>query len=184
VVTPAEPASRRRLLEISIAAGAAVALAGCGTVREQHVAESVQDRDATLLNGLLMLERRAIAAYTASIPLLAGADKRAATDFLRQELDHSGTLIALIKTVDGTPTPRVASYPLGEPGSRRALLTLLHDLERAQIAGYAAAIGELSPGSVRQWAATILADHAQHISILRAALGLPPTPAAFVTGKE
>jgi hypothetical protein len=171
---------------MSITAGAAIGLAGCGSSRPHrlHVADAVADRDVMLLNGLLVLERRAIAAYTASIPLLGGRDQRAATAFLRQELAHAGMLLAQIQRVGGPASRRAASYPLGEPGSRRALLGLLHELERAQVAGYVEAIGQLTPGVLRQTVAAILADDAQHVSVLRSALGLAPVPSAFVTGAE
>jgi hypothetical protein len=181
----AEPASRRRLLKMSITAGAAVALTGCGSSgRRVRIADGAADRDATILNELLGLERRAIAAYTASIPLLAGYERRAATVFLRQELDHAGELLGQIKRVGGVANPRAGTYPLGRPGSRRHLLALLHELERAELAGYVNALPRLSPGVLRQTAAAILADDAQHVAVLRGALGLAPTPAAFVTGAE
>jgi hypothetical protein len=171
---------------MSISAGAAVALAGCGSARgpRLRVADVASDRDVTLLNGLLALERRTIEAYTASIPLLTGIDRRAATAFLRQELAHAGQLLGLIKLAVGNAGPRAATYPLGEPGSRRELLELLHELERAQIAGYVDAIPQLTPGLMRETTAAILADDAQHVAVLRASLGLAPTPSAFVTGAE
>jgi bacterioferritin (cytochrome b1) len=171
---------------MSITAGAAVALAGCGGSGGSHarVGDRAADRDANALNELLGLERRAIAAYTASIPLLSGYDRRAATVFLRQELDHAGELLGQIKRVGGVASSRAATYPLGRPRSRRQLLALLHELERAEVAAYVNAIPRLTPGVLRQTAAAILADDAQHVAVLRGALGLVPTPAPFVTGAE
>ncbi len=169
---------------MSVTACAAGALAGCGGKKKTRgrVADQVADRDVRLLNGLLELERRAIDAYTAGIPLLEGADKRAATLFLRQELAHAGMLLALIAHSGGGAAPRAASYPLGRAGGRDGILRLLHNVERAEVAGYLDAIGQLSPGRLRSSAASILADDAQHVSVLRSALGLSATPAAFVTG--
>jgi hypothetical protein len=171
---------------MSITAGAAIGLVGCGSsqTRSLRVTDVVADRDVMLLNGLLALERRAIEAYTASIPLLSGRDKRAATAFLRQELDHAGALLGQITHAGGSASARAASYPLGEPRSQRALLVLLHELERAQVAGYVEAVGQLTPGVLRQTVAAILADDAQHVSVLRSALGLAPVPSALVTGAE
>jgi hypothetical protein len=171
---------------MSITACAAGALAGCGGKHRTQggVTDLVADRDVRLLNGLLELERRAIAAYTAVIPLLAGPEKRAATLFLRQELGHAGMLLALIGHSGGGAAPRAASYPLGRPRGRDGILKLLHDFERAEVAGYLDAIQQLSPGHLRSSAASILADDAQHVSVLRSALGLSATPGAFVTGAE
>jgi len=188
VVNPAEPATRRRMLGISLASSASVAaaaLAGCGGSRRRlKLGDRSLDSDAELLNSLLHLERRAIAAYTAGAPLLNGRDGRAATAFLRQELAHAGLLLALIKRAGGTAPPRLASYDLGHPRNPRDVLALLHQVERAQLSAYVDAVPRLSPGYLRASVATILADDAQHVSVLRTLLGLNPVPAAFVSGGE
>lgn len=137
-----------------------------------------------MLGGVLALERRAIAAYTAGIPLLGRHDRRAATEFLRQELLHAGRLIALITATGGPVPPRAVSYDLGQPNNARQVLMLLHEVEQAQIAAYLDAVQRLSPGRTRAAAGSILADDAQHVSILRAALGKQPVPSAFVSGSE
>jgi hypothetical protein len=76
------------------------------------------------------------------------------------------------------------SYNLGQPQGKRDVLLLLHGIEQAQVAGYLKAITALSPGKLRAAAAAILANHAQQMSMLRLALGLPPVPSAFVTAHE
>ena len=43
---------------------------------------------------------------------------------------------------------------------------------------------QVSPGEARAAVAAILANDAQHVSLLRAELGMDPLPAAFVTGGE
>jgi hypothetical protein len=137
-----------------------------------------------VLNGVLVLERRAIAAYTAGIPLLEGHDRGAATEFLRQELLHAGRLVVLITAAGGSVPPRPVSFDLGRPDSPRKVLELLHEVERAQIAGYLDVVQQLSPGDLRAAAGSILADDAQHISVLRESLGMQPVPSAFVNGGE
>ena len=59
---------------------------------------------------------------------------------------------------------------------------LLHAVENAQIAGYLYAIQQLEPGVVKQQVASILANDAQHVAVVRAALGQSAIPSAFVTG--
>jgi len=172
---------------MSITACAAAALAGCGANNHKArrpITDLVADEDVSVMNGLLALERRAIAAYTAGIPLLDGSDKLAATLFLRQELAHAGMLLALIQHSGGGAALRAPSYALGRPQGRDGVLRLLHDVERAEVAGYLDAIPRLSHGRLRSSAASILADDAQHVSVLRSALGLSATPSAFVTGVE
>ncbi len=188
MVSPAEPATRRRLLGISLASSAtaaAAALAGCASRGHRlKLADRSLDSDARLLNSLLALERRAIAAYTASAPLLSGPELRAATAFLREELAHAGMLLALIDRAGGKAPPRVASYDLGHPRNARDVLALLHQVENAQLAAYVDSVPRLSPGYLRASVATILAADAQHVSVLRMSLGLSAIPSAFVNGGE
>ena len=61
---------------------------------------------------------------------------------------------------------------------------LLHNVENMQIAAYVDAIAVLEPGTLKQQVASILANDAQHIAVVRAALGQPAVPSAFVTGRE
>ena len=168
----------------------AVVLAGCGSggkPARQAVASSpqpVRSNDVAILNRLLDLERQTVAAYTAGIPLLPRPQARTARQFLDEELEHTGELLSLIKAAKGISIGRRPSYDLGHPRSAGDVLTLLHALERAQVAGYLAAIPRLSPGPVRAAAATILASDAQHIAVLRLAQGEIGAPSAFVTGHE
>jgi hypothetical protein len=174
----------------TLAAGAAVVLAGCGhkgaipRKAEKKAPPHVQRRDVELLNAALYLERRTIAAYTAGIPLLNHKLAKGAKQFLNEELQHTGELLALIKAAGGVAIPRAASYDLGDPKDAHGVLSLLHELERLQVAHYLDAISKLSPAPVRAAVATILANDAQHISIIRLQQGLNPLPSAFVTGNE
>jgi hypothetical protein len=185
-------ASRRTLLRGAgrrLAGGTALLLAGCGTSSAERksvktVPLVVRQADVELFNHSLDLERRTIAAYIAGIPLLGGAQAKSAKQFLGQELEHAGELLALIAAAGGKAIPRAPSYDLGHPRNARQVLALLHGLESRQIATYLDAISSLSPGPVRASVASILANDAQHVSILNLALGDSPTPAPFVTGRE
>ena len=190
MVSPHDGESRRGLLcgAYPAAAAAAVALAGCGG-KSKHPSVKLASAparrlDVEVLNRALDLERRTVEAYIAGIPLLNRADGKTAKQFLNEELQHTGELLALIKAAKGKAIPRAASYDLGHPRDGGEVLTLLHELERRQIAGYLDAIPRLSPGPVRAAVATILASDAEHIAILRLAQGATPAPSAFVTGTE
>lgn len=186
-------ASRRALLSgagATLSSVAAVAFAGCGRVAKtghesvKTVPRPIQRADVKILDRLLDLERHTVAAYTAGIPLLKRPDAKTAEQFLNEELQHTGELLSLIKAAKGKDPPRAASYDLGHPVDGAGVLALLHRLERAQIAAYLNAIPRLSPGSLRAAAASILANDAQHIAIIRLAQGMTPIPSAFVTGSE
>jgi hypothetical protein len=167
-------------------AGAAVAV-GCGkqSLRAQvHNSAPVLDTDVSLLNRLLHLEHRAIAAYTAGTPLLAPATVKAGKLFLGDELSHAGALSGLIRAAGAKPIKPAPSYELGHPRTSQEVLALLHEVELAQIRAYLEALPRLSPSSVRRSVAAIVANDAQHVTVVRAALGQPAVPSAFVSGRE
>jgi bacterioferritin (cytochrome b1) len=186
----ATASTRRSVLRSSgagLAAGAVVVLAGCGkkTHTDLHkLAPAARNTDVELLNRALDLELKAIAAYTAGIPLLGRRDHEAAKRFLGQELSHAGELAGLVKQAGGKPNKPKQGYDFGRPKDRSDVLRLLHELERAEIEGYLQAISVVSPGPVRAAVAAILANDAQHVAVLRTALGLRPLVGAFVTGGE
>jgi hypothetical protein len=190
---PEDLAPRRVLLKsagAAVAGWAALGMGGCGSSPQtgqrsvKHAPQPVRSGDVALLNRLLDLERRTVAAYTAGIPFLPRPEARTARQFLDEELEHTGELLSLIKAAEGVAVARRASYDLGRPRTAGDVLNLLHELERAQIAAYLAAIPRLSPGSVRAAVASILASDAQHVAILRLAQGEEAAPSAFVTGRE
>ncbi len=188
-------ASRRRLLGGAAAALAGmgtVALGGCGgqksstssTASVKTAPPPVRQRDVQILGRALELERRTVAAYTAGIPLLDRRQRKAAKQFLNEELEHTGELISLIKTAGGTAALRAPSYAIGHPTDATGVLALLHSLEALQIANYLDCIPRLSPASARATVATILTCDSQHVAILRLSRGMAPVPSAFVTGAE
>jgi hypothetical protein len=161
--------------------------AGCGhtSLRAQvHNSAPVLHTDVALLNQLLHLEHVGIAAYTAGTPLLAPATVEAGKLFLNDELSHAGALAGLIRAAGAKPPKPAPSYDLGHPRTSAEVLALLHRIESAQIAAYLAALPRLEPAFVRQSVASILANDAQHVAVVRAALGQPAVPSAFVSGRE
>jgi hypothetical protein len=191
VVTDEDGASSRRALlggaGAALAGVGAFGLAGCGkkasTGRKavKKAPPAVAHRDVEILVSALALERRTVAAYVAGIPLLSHKQAKMAKQFLGEELEHTGELLSLIKAAGGTAPPRSDSYDIGHPRDQGGVLAVLQSLEALQIANYLRSIPHLAPGPVRAAVATILADDAQHISILRLAQGENPVPTAFVT---
>jgi hypothetical protein len=184
----ADASSRRGLLR---AAGAGLAgtlvAAGCGkqSLRAQvHNSAPVLDTDVELLQQLLHLEHMGVAAYTAGTPLLAPATVKAGKLFLNDELSHAGALAGLIRAAGAKPNKPAPSYDLGRPRSSDEVLGLLHRIENAQISAYLAALPRLEPSVVKRSVVAILANDAQHVAVVRAALGQTAVPSAFVTGRE
>jgi bacterioferritin (cytochrome b1) len=187
VVTRTPSVSRRQLLGASGAAGTAALLAACGgsSKREPTLTPAKVTRsDAAIFNDLLAVEYYAVTAYIAGVPLLSGHNRRLADRFLNQELSHVDELVNLVKAANGTPASQASSYDLGHPRSTTDVLELFHRVERLTIGAYLAAIPKLSSGGTRASAVSILANEAQHVSIVRRNLGLVPVPAAVVTAAE
>ena len=181
--------SRRQLLGASGAGGLAWALAGCGRSHPAavHVAKlppELKAVDAAILNGLIDAEYVAAAAYTAGIPLLSGDNLHAAKHFLIHEVSHIAQLSDLVGVAHGVPNGPRASYDLGHPRNETQVLELIHRGEQVTIRAYLDAIPKLSPGAARAAAASILANEAQHVSVVRHSLGLEPIPDAVVTATE
>lgn len=187
MVIPAGPATRRTVLKASLAGlgglGGAV-LTGCAPKLRLRVPPQAVGPDVTLLNQALALEQRTIAAYTAIAPLLGGFASTAAGRFLDQELLHAGELRKQISALGGRPHNPLTHYDFGKPGSRMALLALLHALERRQIAVYLHAIPRMHSPEVRQSLASILANDAQHLLVLRDEQGITAMPGPLVTAAE
>jgi hypothetical protein len=194
-VVSGDGASRRALLrgagQALVGAGALAALGGCGGQAPsgpqavKQAAQPVAHTDVEILTAALVLERRTVSAYVASIPLLPRSQVKGAKAFLSEELAHTGELISLIKAAGGKAPDRADSYDIGRPPRNVGeVLGLLHSFERLQIASYLSWLPRLSPAPVRAAVSSILACDAQHIAVLRAAQGKPALVSPFVTGNE
>jgi bacterioferritin (cytochrome b1) len=157
---------------------------GCGGARRIKATPQGRAADVDLLNGVLAIEQRTIAAYTAAAPLLGGFGQKMAGQFLSQELLHAGILRKLVHDAGGQPHNPLGHYDFGRPRGRRQLLALLHDLEREQIAAYLHAIPRMSTPFLRQTLASVLANDAQHVTVLRAQQGIAALPGPFLTATE
>ena len=173
-----------------VAAGAAVLLEACGgsssqpKIQVHKVPPKLPAADIALLRPALDLEYRGVAAYTASFPLLHSFDARMAKRFLQQELDHAAQVWGLMKRAGAKPPVQPSGYDYGQPRDATEALTLLDSIENQQVGYYLDAIPKLSPGPVRALVGSILANDAQHVSVLHVLLGQDPVPSPFVKGQK
>jgi rubrerythrin len=176
------------------AGGGAAFLAACGDDDddENGPVEGVTptERDIRLLNEALDLENTAIVAYTAGAALLKGEALAVGKQFLEHEQEHAEGLKQAIKDLGGTPNrPRRREEYLRQfPNlmSQEDVLRFAVDLENVAVEAYLDSLPKLSTGELRQTAAAIVSNEAEHISVLLGALN-PGDPAAqvpdaFVTG--
>jgi Ferritin-like domain len=178
--------SRRELIVGAAAGGGAILVAGCGShsLRSRvKKGAKVAPGDVDVLNRLLAVEYYAVAAYTAGIPFLTRPERKAAKQFLGQDVSHASTLAGLVKQAGGDAIKPQASYDLGRP-RREDILGLLRKLEAQQLDAYIRSIPALTHGKLRSTAATMMANDAQHLAVLRQELGQPPVPSPFAGGRE
>jgi rubrerythrin len=188
--------SRRALLGgagVALAAAASAVLEGCGgsssstsrdvslTAAAHTTRSSKSPHDVRLLGQALELERRTVTCYAACVPLLDHHAARAASEWLAEELQHTGKLITLIRQAGGTAAARANSYDIGRrPRTQAQTLSLLAHFEQLQIELYLDLFPRIEDGSTRAAVSSIFANDAQHLSLLRLLQGGTPVPSAFV----
>lgn len=127
-----------------------------------------EDDDAAVLEAAIVLEQTAVVAYDAArFPM--------AKLFRDQVREHADELIAALEERGHSPPPPPAHASVDGVG---ALITL----ETRAVAVYYDAQRTLQDARLLQTAASIMANHAQHLVVLRQAIGETPSPDAFVTG--
>jgi bacterioferritin (cytochrome b1) len=177
-----DPVSRRRFFAmsgVSVAGGSVAFLSACGDSDDQ---ESEVAGDIAILNDALNLEFTAAAAYEASAPFLKGDLKPVGRTLLDQEQQHAAALTSAIKDIGGTPEVPKSTYDFPSLRNQKEALTFSSELENKIVAAYIDAAPKLSAGDLRRSVYTIVANEAEHISVLLGALKEPQVPDAFVTG--
>lgn len=184
--------TRRTFLRQSGAALVAVPalrVAGCGDGDEDTARGPTETGlgpdtpgDAGVLNGALAEEYVAIAAYTASAPLLTGRALEAARRFLAQERAHAARLRSLVRGLGAVPAQPEGAYDFGAPARESDVLRLLRDVEQRSIFVYVDAVGRLEDPRLRAIVASIVSVEAQQESVLLGQLDRWPVPTAFVAG--
>jgi rubrerythrin len=125
----------------------------------------------------------AVAAYKAGAARLKGDVLQVGKLFLEQEQEHADGLMTAIKDAGGTPNRAKASYDFPKLTSQQDVLRFAVDIENTAIAAYIDALPKLGKGDLRATAAAIVSNEAEHVAVLRGALGEQQAPDAFVVGK-
>jgi rubrerythrin len=163
-----------------LAGGSAALLAACGGGgKSQRPARS----EVEILNGLLEIENRAVAAYVAGAPLLKGELLRLARQFLAHQKEHADTLSRAVQQAGGTPRKPQSSYSFPGVKTQTDVLKLAVKVESAAIAACIDALSTLSTAELRAKVGSIVASDAEHLAVLRQALGGNPAPRALEKGQ-
>lgn len=170
------------------------ALAGCGggsstsstSSTSAATAAAGKTADADALDAILGRQRAAVAAYDQVIGELPKPLARMATYFRRQEQEHVDGVQKAMWGLHIRPEPEPETIDTGELGSTRERLEFLYALESATMEKELATLSRLEASWARALLAATVADQAQHLAMLRGALGakgLATIPAPFENGR-
>lgn len=178
-------AARRALVPFAAAAVLAVGLGACGgdgggggtTVAEEKAA------DAETLNGVLGRQLGAVKAYDRTVPLLHGSALAAAREFRAQEQEHADATIKALRVLASPAEAEPEAIDSEGLKTQDDALAFLYELESKSLAYNLRALARLN--SQRVLVGSVAANQAQHLVVLRRALGADldeSIPSAFETG--
>ena len=130
-------------------------------------------------------ELTAIDVYGRSLPLLRGGRLAVARQLRGQDQAHVDALTKSIRGLGGETDAEASELEDPGPGSQAEALALLYDEENAALAQALDAASHLQTSAPRTLAAALAASHAQHLVVLRQALGasqVASVPEAYETG--
>lgn len=151
-----------------------LAAAGAALARPTAAAAALEG-DAAILDRLIAREQAAAYAHRAAfVPELAGFDAH--------EAEHARALRTQLAALgrEGPAAPRTAAEldsparALADAAGRPAILDTAIALEASLVDAYRAALRKLAEPSIARTAASILAGHAQHRTLLRVEAGRDP----------
>lgn len=176
-------AMRRALLVGVVATGLIVGLVACGG---DGGATTDKEADVRVLNEILARQLAAVEAYGQALPALRGAERATARRFRAQEQEHVDATTKTLRGLDGEADPPAETIEAGDLGTPEDALRFLYELESATIDAELSAVGKLTIGWPRPLIASMAANQAQRLVLIRRALGAKPAetlPEAFETGE-
>ncbi|HWT25809.1 MAG TPA: ferritin-like domain-containing protein [Solirubrobacteraceae bacterium] len=151
-----------------------------------HFAEARTDTD--LVRASVWLEQLAVLCYERGAGGLTGAERELAERFAGHERAHATAMETVLQGL----TVTVRNRPVGEDvdwhlpglgtGPRERTLEQLAELEGWMLAGYRDMVRRTTELAILRSAGGVMAGAAQHLAVLRDALGRPAAPSAFERG--
>jgi Ferritin-like domain len=179
-------AALRRALLLGIAVGAcAVALVACGGGADTSPAVTDKAADAEVLNEILARQTAAVAAYDHTLDGLGGRSLALARVFRAQEQEHVDAILKALRSLGEAAEPAAETIEKTGLEAEGEYLEFLYGMESATIEAEQSAIARLTGAASRSMLATTVANQAQHLVLLRRALGARPleaVPRAFEDG--
>jgi hypothetical protein len=172
-------------LALFAALALALALGSCGGGGSSSSAQSEKADDAAILNEVLGRQMAAVDAYDAALPGLRGPALAAGRRFRAQEQEHIDAVVKALRGLAGKAEPHPEEIEPGELKTRADRLDFLYGVENRTIDIELEAISNLTQSWPRELLTSTIANQAQHLVLLRWALGAKPletVPAAFEDG--
>lgn len=180
-----------RRLAVGLVAVLAVVAAGCGGGGDGSApAESEKEVDVELIDTAVARELATVDAYGHGLSLPGEADTAVLREFRAQAQEHVDALAKAIRGLGGkVDSEKIAGEreALDYTGveSRHDFLTFAYERESSGVAGDLSEVSKLSTPWPRSLLGSIAANQAQHLVLLRQALGAGPLasiPEAFESG--
>lgn len=157
---------------LAFALGAfALVAAGCGD--SGHGAETNPEKgsDAAILNEGLSRELTVLDAYTRGNGLLRGPERVLGRQLRAQEQEYVDALTKAIRGLGGDTDAAAEELDFAQIKDQGAFLALAYELEGAGLDFYEAVAPRLNTSAPQTLDTALAAGHAQHIVVLRQALG-------------
>jgi Ferritin-like domain len=161
-------------------------VAGCGESGHGADIDPEKASDAAILDEALTQELTAAAAYGRGLSLPVGRRRALVRELRAQEREYADALTKAIRGVGGEAEAVAGVAELSEVRNRSDLLAAAYELESAALGFDIAAAPRLYTSAPRTLAAALAAGHAQHLVLLRQALGAgfaASAPEAFDGGE-
>jgi len=157
-------------LAVALAALGLVA-AGCGDSGHGAETDPEKGSDAAILNEGLSRELTALDAYTRGNGLLLDSERVLGRQLRAQEQEYVDALTKAIRGLGGDTEAAAEELDFTQVKGGGAFLALAYELESAGLAFYEAVAPRLNTSTPRTLDTALAAGHAQHLVVLRQALG-------------
>jgi len=179
-------AVRGALLTLAACLALTLAVAGCGGGEESSAATDERAADVDILNEVLGRQLAAIEAYDLTLPGLRGPTLAAARLFRAQEQEHVDSVVKALRGLNAAAEPQTEEIDPPRLKTQPDRLAFLYEVESGTIDAELDAISQLTESWPRTLLGTTVANQAQHLVLLRRALGAKPlqtVPEAFEGGE-
>jgi Ferritin-like domain len=161
--------------------------AGCGKSGQGAETDPEKGSDAELLNEALARELSILAVYTDGMRLVRRPHQAAVRRFRSHQQEYVNAITKALRGLGGEASAEPSPPDLSELEREADFLTLAYELEGAALDAYRDAAPQLYTAAPRTLALSLAAGHAQHLVVLRRALGatgVEVVPEAFDSGEE